>query len=45
MPQEILIDLNKTNVEYEEVENIEDIIDDVEVMVCHQNSKGTFCRH
>ena len=28
MPQEILIDLNKTKVEYEEVENIEDIIDE-----------------
>lgn len=32
IPPEILHDLNKTNIKYEEVENIEKIIDDVDVL-------------
>ena len=42
MPQEILIDLNKTNVEYEEVENIESIIDDVDVLYITRIQKERF---
>nr|WP_294998398.1 aspartate carbamoyltransferase [uncultured Methanobrevibacter sp.] len=42
MPQEVLIDLNKTNVEYEEVTNIEDIIDDVDVLYVTRIQKERF---
>lgn len=42
MPQEVLIDLNKTNVEYEEVINIEDIIDDVDVLYVTRIQKERF---
>ena len=42
MPQEILIDLNKTNVEYEEVESIESIIDDVDVLYVTRIQKERF---
>ena len=42
MPQEILHDLNKTNVEYEEVDNIEDIIDDVDVLYVTRIQKERF---
>ena len=42
MPQEILIDLNKTNVEYEEVENIESVIDDVDVLYVTRIQKERF---
>lgn len=42
MPQEILIDLNNTNVEYEEVNNIEDIIDKVDVLYVTRIQKERF---
>ena len=42
MPQEILHDLNKTNVEYEEVTNIEDVIDDVDVLYVTRIQKERF---
>ena len=42
MPQEILIDLNKTKVEYEEVENIESVIDDVDVLYVTRIQKERF---
>ena len=42
MPQEILHDLNKTNVEYEEVENIEKVIDDVDVLYVTRIQKERF---
>ena len=42
MPQEILLDLDKTNVEYEEVDNIEDIIDDVNVLYVTRIQKERF---
>lgn len=42
MPQEILIDLNKTNIEYEEVESIESIIDDVDVLYVTRIQKERF---
>lgn len=42
MPQEVLIDLNKTNVEYEEVTNIEDIIDDVNILYVTRIQKERF---
>ena len=42
MPQEVLIDLDKTNVEYEEVSNIEDIIDDVNVLYVTRIQKERF---
>lgn len=42
MPQEILHDLNKTNVEYEEVENIEDVIDKVNVLYVTRIQKERF---
>jgi aspartate carbamoyltransferase catalytic subunit len=42
MPQEILIDLNKTNVEYEEVSNIESVIDDVNVLYVTRIQKERF---
>ena len=42
MPQEVLHDLDKTNVEYEEVDNIEDIIDDVNVLYVTRIQKERF---
>ena len=42
MPQEILIDLNDTNVEYEEVDNIESIIDKVDVLYVTRIQKERF---
>ena len=42
MPQEILLDLSKTNVEYEETESIEDIIDDVDVLYVTRIQKERF---
>ena len=42
MPQEILIDLNDTNVEYEEVNNIESIIDKVDVLYVTRIQKERF---
>ena len=42
MPQEILIDLNKTNVEYVEVNNIEDIIDEADVLYVTRIQKERF---
>ncbi|MGN0177039.1 MAG: aspartate carbamoyltransferase [Methanobrevibacter sp.] len=42
MPQEILHDLNKTNVEYEEVSSIEEIIDDINVLYVTRIQKERF---
>ena len=42
MPNEILHDLNKTNIEYEEVESIEKIIDDVNVLYITRIQKERF---
>lgn len=42
MPQEVLIDLNKTNVEYEEVTSIENIIDDVNILYVTRIQKERF---
>ena len=42
MPQEILLDLNKTNVEYVEVDSIEEIINDVNVLYVTRIQKGRF---
>ena len=42
MPQEILHDLDKTSVEYEEVNTIEEIIDDVEVLYVTRIQKERF---
>ena len=42
MPQEILHDLDKTNVEYEEVNTIEEIIDDVDVLYVTRIQKERF---
>ncbi len=42
MPQEILIDLNKTNVEYVISDNIEDVIDDVDVLYITRIQKERF---
>ena len=42
MPQEVLIDLNKTNVEYKEVTSIENIIDDVDVLYVTRIQKERF---
>ena len=42
MPQEILIDLNKTNIDYEEVDTIESIIDDVDVLYVTRIQKERF---
>ncbi|MBE6500019.1 MAG: aspartate carbamoyltransferase [Methanobrevibacter thaueri] len=42
MPQEILHDLNETNVEYEEVDNIESIIDKVNVLYVTRIQKERF---
>lgn len=42
IPPEVLHDLNKTDVEYEEVSNIEDIIDDVDVLYVTRIQKERF---
>ncbi|WP_405296305.1 aspartate carbamoyltransferase [Methanobrevibacter sp.] len=42
MPQEILLDLNKTNVEYVEVNSIEEILDDVDVLYVTRIQKERF---
>ncbi len=42
MPQEVLHDLNKTNVQYEEVSSIEEIIDDVNVLYVTRIQKERF---
>ena len=42
MPQEVLHDINKTNVKYEEVETIEEIIDDVNVLYVTRIQKERF---
>ena len=42
MPQEVLIDLNKTNVVYEEAETIESIIDNVDVLYVTRIQKERF---
>ena len=42
MPQEILLDLNKTNVEYVEVDSIEEIINDVNVLYVTRIQKERF---
>ena len=42
MPQEILHDLDKTSVEYEEVNTIEEIIDDVDVLYVTRIQKERF---
>ena len=42
MPQEILHDLDKTNVKYYEVENIDDIINDVDVLYVTRIQKERF---
>ena len=42
MPQEILHDLNKTNVRYEESDNIEDVIDDIDILYITRIQKERF---
>ena len=42
MPQEVRHDLNKTNIEYVEVNNIEDVIDDVNVLYVTRIQKERF---
>ncbi|MBR4447747.1 aspartate carbamoyltransferase [Methanobrevibacter sp.] len=42
MPQEILIDLNKTNVEYVVADKIEDVIEDVDVLYVTRIQKERF---
>ncbi len=42
MPQEVLHDLHKTDIVYEEVENIESIIDDVDVLYVTRIQKERF---
>ena len=42
MPQEVLHDINKTNVRYEEVTSIEEIIDDVDVLYVTRIQKERF---
>ena len=42
MPQEILLDLDKTNVTYEETDSIEDVIDDVNVLYVTRIQKERF---
>ena len=42
MPQEILLDLNKTNVEYVVADNIEEVIDDVDVLYVTRIQKERF---
>ena len=42
MPQEVLHDLDKTNIDYEEVESIEEIIDEVNVLYVTRIQKERF---
>ena len=42
MPQEVLLDINKTNVTWEEVDSIEKIIDDVDVLYVTRIQKERF---
>ena len=42
MPQEVLLDLDKTNIEYEEVESVESIINDVDVLYVTRIQKERF---
>ena len=42
MPQEVLHDIEKTNIVYEEVNNIESIIDDVDVLYVTRIQKERF---
>ncbi len=42
MSQEILHDLNKTNVRYEESDNIEDVIDDIDILYITRIQKERF---
>ena len=42
MPQEVLHDINKTNVKYEEVETVEEIIDDINVLYVTRIQKERF---
>jgi len=42
MPQEVLHDIDKTNIVYEEVNNIESIIDDVDVLYVTRIQKERF---
>ena len=42
MPQEVLIDIDKTNIVYEETDNIESIIDDVDVLYVTRIQKERF---
>ncbi len=42
MPQEVLHDISKTNVEYEEVNSIEEVIDDVDVLYVTRIQKERF---
>lgn len=42
MPDEVLIDLNKTNIVYEETDSIENIIDDVDVLYITRIQKERF---
>ncbi len=42
MPQEVLDDLDKTNIVYEEVDNVESIIDDVDVLYVTRIQKERF---
>ena len=42
MPQEVLLDLSKTNIVYEETENIESVIDDVDVLYVTRIQKERF---
>lgn len=42
MPQEILHDLNKTNVRYKESDNIEDVIDDIDILYITRIQKERF---
>ena len=42
MPQEVLHDLDKTNIVYEEVDNVESIIDDVDVLYVTRIQKERF---
>ena len=42
MPQEVLLDINKTNVTWEEVDSIEKIIDDIDVLYVTRIQKERF---
>ncbi len=42
MPQEVLLDLDKTNIDYEEADSVESIIDDVDVLYVTRIQKERF---